>query len=116
MLRPGSDEEGEEEKKEDQSDDEEIHIEAEQDAGVVEAPAALHAAGGVRSAGESAEGWEDDPEGGAQVRRMRKQDGDGQAGEDENVSPDQRRRARVEDARRQETSLVLWGHSGSSED
>ena len=101
-----SDEVGEEEKEEDKGEDEEIHVEAEKDASVVEAPAALHAASGVGGAGEGADDGKDEPEGGAQVRWMREQDGDGQAGEDKDVGSNQRVRARVEDARRQENSLV----------
>ncbi len=65
---------------------------------MVKAPAAFHAAGGVSSAGDDAKSGKHKPECGAQVGRMREQDGDAQAGKDEYVGPDQRCRARIEDA------------------
>jgi hypothetical protein len=106
-----SDEVGKIEKKEDQSEGEEIHVEAEKHASVVEVPAALHAACGVCCAGNGGERGKNEPERGTQVRRMREKDRDSQAAEDENVGPNQRRDARVEDARHQEFSLVLLGGS-----
>ena len=105
--RRSGDEVGEEEQEEDQGEDEEIHVEAEKDASVVEAPAALHAACGVYGAGDGGECGQNKPERGAQVGWMREQDGAGTAAEDNDVCPNQRWRARVEDARRQGFSLVL---------
>jgi hypothetical protein len=93
-----SDEVREEEEEQDKGDDEEIAVEAEEDASVVEAPAALHAAGGFRCAGDDAERWQKKPEGGAEVGWVREQDSDGQASEDKDVGPNQRWSARVEDA------------------
>jgi len=73
---------------------------------VVEVPAALHAASCVCGAGDDAENRQYEPEGWTQVRRMREQDGAEQADEDNQVSPEQRRKARIEDSRRQGNSLV----------
>ncbi len=101
-----SDEVGEEEKEQYQRDDQEVHVEAEKDASVVKAPAALHAAGGVRGTYEYNESGKQEPERGAQVGRMREQDGNAQASEDKDVGPDQRCRARIEDAYLQANSLV----------
>ena len=55
-VGPPLNEIGEEEEEQDESDDEEIHVEAEENASVVEAPAALHAACGVSGAGEGTDG------------------------------------------------------------
>ena len=101
--RRSGDEVGEEEQEEDQGEDEEIHVEAEKNASVVEAPAASHAARCVHRAGDGAERGKNEPERGTQVGRVREKNGGGEAGEDEEVGPNQRGSARVEDAKHEGT-------------
>jgi hypothetical protein len=50
---------GVEEEEEDHAEGHEVHVDEEEDAAVVEAPAALHTANRVGGAGGSGEGWED---------------------------------------------------------
>ncbi len=57
LLRRGDPEGvGVEEEEEDHAEGHEIHVDEEEDAAVVEAPAPLHATNGVRSAGGGGEG------------------------------------------------------------
>ena len=65
-----------------------------------------------RRAGEGDECGDEQPEAGTQVGGMHEEDGAGQAADYEDVGPNQRRTARVEEAQRQEDSLdpgIYWG-------
>jgi hypothetical protein len=99
----------EEEKEQDQGDDEQIHVEAEENASVVEAPTALHAACGVDGTGDDAKCGQKLPQGGAQVRGVSEQDRNAQTDEDEDVGPNQRMSTRVEEVIHKAISLVLCG-------
>src|SRR5713226_1370144 len=65
---------GVKEEKEDHADGHEIHVDEEEDAAVVEAPASLHAANRVRSAGGGGEGGEDEDGGGVDLREAGEED------------------------------------------
>ena len=90
---------GVEEEKEDHAVGHEVHVDTEDDAGVVEAPALADAADGIRGAGEDEEGGEDEPESGAVVGEIGEEDGGYEGKEDEEIGADQRFLARVEDGR-----------------
>ena len=90
------DEVGVEEEEGDQGDGHEVHVEAEEDAAVVEAPAALDAAESVGGADEGSEQRKDDPEGGLDVWGVGEECGEGDADEDKGVAACERLDARVE--------------------
>ena len=56
---------GVEEEEEDHAEGHEVHVDAEEDAAVVEAPAGLHAADGIDGAGDGGQGGEDEQRRGA---------------------------------------------------
>jgi hypothetical protein len=77
---------GVEEKEEDDAEGHEIHVDAEDDTGVVEAPAGLHAADCVDGARGCSEGWDQQQQGGVVVREVGERQGDREAEEDEDAS------------------------------
>jgi hypothetical protein len=89
---------GVEEEEENHAERHEIHIDQEKDAAVVEAPSALHAADGVNGAGECDEDGEHEKRSGVIVRKAGKQEGSGQAGQDEETAAEKRTRTRIEKA------------------
>ena len=92
---------GVDEEEEDHGAGHEVHIEAEQNASVVEVPAALHAAGGIERSPGAAEGGEQEQGVGAQVREVRNENGSEDADEDQGVATGQGVLARVEEGRGQ---------------
>ena len=91
---------GIDEEEEDHGDGHEVHVEAEDDAAVIPAPAAADAAQGVCEAGDRGDGGDDEPEVGAVVREAGHDEGEQKAGEDEQVGPEQRGRPQMEDGER----------------
>ena len=77
---------GVDEEEEDHGAGHEVHIEAEQNASVVEVPAALHAAGGIERSPGAAEGGEQEQGVGAQVREVGEPHGHGKAAQNERVA------------------------------
>jgi hypothetical protein len=77
---------GIEEEKEDHAEGHEIHVDEEEDATVVEAPASLHATDGVRGAGHSDEGGEDEERSGVVVREVGEVDSCSETDEDEETA------------------------------
>jgi hypothetical protein len=88
--------EGEDEKEEHECDDHEVHVDAEDHAAVIEAPAALDAADGFNGAGETYESGEDEEERGLEARRMRYEYRYDEAAEDENVGASERVSAEIQ--------------------
>jgi hypothetical protein len=85
-----------------QRDGHQVHVEAQQDAAVVEAPASLHAAHGVGHAQQAAKCGQQQQRGRTQMRGTRNQRRDQQAGEHNDVASSQRTGARIEQG---------WGHA-----
>ncbi len=77
---------GIEEEEENHAEGHEIHVDEQKDAAVVEAPASLHAADGVRGAGDGEESGEDEKRRGVVVREVREEDCYGKTGEDEKIA------------------------------
>jgi len=97
-VRCGDPEEvGVEEEEEDQRDGHEVHVDAEEDAAVVEAPTALNAAHGFGGAEDGAQRREQEQQGGANVREAGDEDRREDAAEHQSVAPGERVGARVED-------------------
>ena len=86
-----------EEEEQDQRDCHEIHVDAEDDAAVVEAPAALDAADGFRGPDEGDERRQQEQERRLEMREVGQRYGNQDAGEDERVATGQRVIARVEE-------------------
>jgi hypothetical protein len=98
LVRGGDPEHvGIEEKEEDQADGHEVHVDAEHYAGVVEVPAALHAADGVQGAGHGDEGGQDEQWSGTAVREVREEKRGCQAEKDEEIAAEEGAVTRVED-------------------
>jgi selenophosphate synthetase-related protein len=77
---------GVEQKEEDQADGHEVHVDAEDDAAVVEVPATLHAADGVQGARYGDEGRKDDQRSGVVVREVREEQRRGQTKKNKNAA------------------------------
>ena len=88
---------GVEEEEENHAEGHEIHVNAENDAGVIEAPTALHAAGCVGCAGDGDHGGEDEERGGAIVGEVGEEKSDGETGENQNVAAQKRVDTRIEE-------------------
>jgi hypothetical protein len=73
---------GVEEEEENHAEGHEIHVDEKEDATVIEAPAPLHATDGVRGAGGSGEGGEDEDRGAVDLREAGEEDGREQTGQD----------------------------------
>ena len=73
---------GVEEEEEDHAEGHEIHVDEKEDAAVIETPAPLHAANGVRGAGGGGEGGEDEDWRCVDLREAGEEDGCEQAGQD----------------------------------
>ena len=71
---------GVEEKEENHAESHEVHVDEKEDATMVEAPAPLHAADGVGSAGGSGEGGEDEERSGVDLGEVGEEDCSGQTG------------------------------------
>jgi hypothetical protein len=99
LLRRGDPEGvGVEEEEENHAESHEVHVDEKQDATVVEAPASLHAADGVRSAGGSEEGGEDEERSGVDLGEVGEEDCGGQAGQDKEAAAKEGSLARIERA------------------
>ena len=87
---------GVEEEEEDHAESHEVHIDEENDAGVVEVPAPLHASDCVDGSGSCSQGREGQQHGGVVVREVGEQQGYPEADEDEDASSEKGWKARVE--------------------
>jgi hypothetical protein len=99
-LARGGDPEGVrvEEKEENHAEGHEIHVDEEEDAAVVEAPAPLHATNGVRGAGGGGEDREDEDGGAVDLREAGDGDGCEQTDQDKQDATEERSLARIEEA------------------
>jgi hypothetical protein len=88
---------GIEEEKENQAEGHEIHVDAEDDAGVIEAPTTLHATDCVGCAGDGKQGGEDEERGGAVVGKVGEKKSDGETGENQDVAAQERVGTRIEE-------------------
>jgi hypothetical protein len=77
---------GVEEKEENHAEGHEVHVDAEDNAGVIEAPAALHAADGIGGAGQGEQDRKDEEEGGAIVGEVGEEESDGETEENEETA------------------------------
>ena len=77
---------GVEEEEEDHAEGHEVHVDAEDDASVIEAPAALHATDGVGGAGDGEEDGKDEEGSGAVVGEVGEEERDGEAEEYEETA------------------------------
>jgi hypothetical protein len=87
---------GVEEEEEDHAESHEVHVDEENDAGVVEVPAPLHASDCVDGAGHCSQGREGQQHSGVVVREVGEQQGYPEADEDEDASTEKGWKARVE--------------------
>jgi hypothetical protein len=87
-LMRGGDPEGVgvEEEEENHAEGHEVHVDQENDAAVVEAPAPLDAANGVCGAGGGGEGGEDEERSGVDERKAGEEDGCGETGQDKEAA------------------------------
>lgn len=88
-----------EEEEEDHAQSHEVHVDAEEDAGVVEAPAALDAADGVNGAKDGEQGGKKDEEIGTAVGEAGEQDGGEKREEYEQIGAKKRVTAEIEEYR-----------------
>ena len=95
-----------EEEKDDHAEGHQIHVEQENDAGVVETPAALEAAAGVGDAEEGEDHGEEEQRRGAVVGEVGEQYGGGEGSKDEQASADEGMTAEVEEISANE--VVVW--------
>jgi hypothetical protein len=99
LLRGGDPEGvGVEEKEENHAENHEVHVDEEEDAAMVEAPAPLHATDGVRCAGGSDESGEDQERCGVDLGEVGEEDGCGQTGQDKEAAANEGSIARIERA------------------
>jgi hypothetical protein len=88
---------GVEEEEENHAEGHEIHVDAEDDSSVIEAPAALHTTDCVGCAGDGKQGGEDKERGGAVVGEVGEKKSDGETGENQEIAAQKRLSPRVED-------------------
>jgi hypothetical protein len=88
---------GVEQKKENQADGHEVHVNAEEDAAVVEVPAALHAADGIKRAENGDQCGQDNQRRGMVVREVREQKRCCDAEKNESAAAKEGTVSRVED-------------------
>jgi hypothetical protein len=88
---------GVEEKEENQAEGHEIHVDAEDHTGVIEAPTTLHAADCVGCAGDGKQGGEDEEGGGAVVGKVGEKESDGETGENQEIAAQKRVGTRIEE-------------------
>lgn len=89
---------GVEEQEENHDECHEVHVDTEDDSGVVKAPATLDAADCLGGTENSEDSGDDEEEGGAVVGEVGEWHSDGQAKEDEDVATNERALTRVEDS------------------
>ena len=95
-----------EEEEDDHADGHEIHVDEEDHACVVEAPAALEAAGGVGGAEDGEDDGEEEQGSGAVVGEVGEPDGGGEGRQDEQASADEGVTAEVEEVSAEK--VVVW--------
>jgi hypothetical protein len=88
---------GVEEEEEDQAEGHEIHVDAKDDAGMIEAPTTLHATDCIGCAGDGKQGGEDEERGGAIVGEVGEEKSDGETGENQEVAAQKRVGTRIEE-------------------
>jgi hypothetical protein len=88
---------GVEEEEENHAEGHEVHVDAKDDAGVIEAPAALHAADGVGCAGDGEQGGDDEEGGGVVVREVGEEKSDGETEENQEAAAQKGVGTRVEE-------------------
>jgi hypothetical protein len=88
---------GIEEEEENHAEGHEVHVDAEDDAGVIEAPTTLHAAGCVGCAGDGDQGGEDEERRGAIVGEVGEKKSDGETGENQEIAAQERVGTRIEE-------------------
>lgn len=98
---------GIEEKEEDHAEGHEVHVNAEEDTAVVEAPSRLHATNCVDGAGDGGQGREDKQWGGTVVGEVGEQESYTKTGQDEDVAAYQGSMMRIEDGMFHEVGLAL---------
>jgi hypothetical protein len=87
---------GIEEKEDDHAEGHEVHVDEEEDAAVIEAPAALHTANRVGGASGGGEGGEDKDGSAVDLGEAGEEDGCEQTGEDKQNAAEERTLARIE--------------------
>ena len=88
---------GVEEEEENHAESHEVHVDAEDDASVIEAPAALHATDGVGGAGDGEEDGKDEEGSGAVVGEVREEERDAETDEYEEAAASKRVGTRIEE-------------------
>jgi hypothetical protein len=86
-----------EEEEDDHADRHEVHVDKQDDSGVVETPAALEAAGGVGGAEDGEDDGEDEQRRSAVVGEVGETYGDGEGRQDEQAAADEGMTAEVEE-------------------
>ena len=89
---------GIEEEEEDHAEDHKVHIDAEEDSAVIEAPAGAHAADRVHGAKDGCHSGEEKQQGGAVLGKVREEERGAEAEEHERVATYEGRKVRIEDA------------------
>jgi hypothetical protein len=100
---------GVEEEEDDHADGHDVHVNAEDDSGVVVAPAGLHAADGVEGAEGGDQSGEDEEEVGAVVGEVGEEKGGGEGEQDQRAGADQRVTAQIEEILADGREVVLDG-------
>jgi hypothetical protein len=95
-----------EEEEEDHAEGHEVHVDAEDDAGVIEAPTALHATDGVGCAGDGEECGEDEEGGAVVVGEVGEAKSDGETEENEEAAAQKGMGMRIEEGMSHATCLV----------
>jgi hypothetical protein len=99
---------GVEEEEENHAEGHEVHVDEEEDAAVIEAPTALHAANRVSRAGGGGEGWEDKHGGAVDLGEAREKDGCEQTGQDKQNAAEEGSLARIENTGRHTDLINLF--------
>jgi hypothetical protein len=88
---------GVEEEEENHAEGHEVHVDAKDDAGVIEAPATLHAADGVGCAGDGEQGGEDEEGGSVVVGEVGEETSDGETEENQEAAAQKGMGMRIEE-------------------
>jgi hypothetical protein len=97
---------GVEEKEEDHAEGHEVHVDAEDDAGVIEAPTALHATDGVGCARDGEEDGEDEEGSGVVVGEVREEKSGGETEENQEAAAEEGVGMRIEEGMFHEVCLL----------
>jgi hypothetical protein len=97
---------GVEEEEENHAERHEVHVDAKDDTGVIEAPTTLHAADGVGCAGDGKQGGDDEEGGGVVVGEVGEEKSDGETEENQEAAAQKGMGMRIEEGMSHAMCLV----------